>query len=82
MDPPHNIGETMVAINSDPLKCYECKGLLLPERAVRLENGGGVMRYLCQCCQSRSYAVTIGSVVRVYPSRAVEYDRSTAESTL
>ena len=65
-----------------PLKCYECKGVLLPERAVRLENGGDVLRYVCQDCHSRSYAVTIGSVVRVYPSRAIEYGSSTSELIL
>jgi hypothetical protein len=64
---------------SQPLKCSECKGVLLAERAVRLENGGDVLRYVCQDCHSRSYAVSIGSVVRVYPSRAIEYGSSTSE---
>ena len=58
--------------NSNPLECYECKGVLLPDQAMRLENGGCVLRYVCISCNSRSYAVIIGSAVRVYPSRAVE----------
>ena len=58
--------------NSNPLECYEFKGVLLPDRAMRLQNGGCVLRYVCMSCRSRSYAVSIESVVRVYPSRAVE----------
>jgi hypothetical protein len=58
--------------DNNPLECYECKGVLLPDRAMRLQNGGCVLRYICMGCHSRSYAVSIGSTVRVYPSRAVE----------
>ena len=57
---------------SNPLECYECKGVLLPDQAMRLQNGGCVLRYVCISCRSRSYAVCIGSAVRVYPARAVE----------
>jgi hypothetical protein len=58
--------------NNNPLECCECKGVLLPERAMRLENGGCVVRYACIGCHSRAYAVNIGSVVRVYPSRTLK----------
>ena len=68
----------MARETNDVLNCHECKGVLLPERAVRLENGGDVLRYVCQDCHSRSYAVTIGSEVRVYPSKAIEYVSSAA----
>lgn len=64
--------QCMETEDSNPLECYECKGVLLPDRAMRLQNGGCVLRYICMGCHSRSYAVSIGSAVRVYPSRAVE----------
>ena len=66
------LSQKMEPEKSNPLECYECKGVLLPDRAMRLQNGGCVLRYVCVSCRSRSYAVSIGSVVRVYPSRAVE----------
>ena len=71
--------QNMETGTSNPLECYECKGVLLPDRAMRLQNGGCVLRYVCISCRSRSYAVCIGSAVRVYPSRAVENVMDTPE---
>ena len=64
---------------SNPLECYECKGVLLPERAIRLQNDICVLRYICMGCGSRSYALNTGSLVRVYPSRNLESVEGTSE---
>ena len=50
----------------------ECTGVLLPERAIRLQNKICVLRYVCIGCDSRSYALKTGSRVRVYPSSNIE----------
>ena len=36
---------------SNPLECSECKGVLLPERAIRLQNEICVLRYVCMGLQ-------------------------------
>jgi Zn finger protein HypA/HybF involved in hydrogenase expression len=63
---------------SNPLECSECKGVLLPERAIRLQNEICVLRYVCMGCDSRSYALKTGSRVRVYPSGNIESVTGTA----
>lgn len=57
---------------SDPFACYECTGVLVPERAIRLENDICVLRYICIDCHSRSYGVKTGSRIRMYPSSDIE----------
>ena len=65
----------------NPLHCCECNGVLLPESAIRLENGICMLRYLCIGCSRRSYAVKTGPVIRVYPSSKIETVTSPSEQT-
>ena len=71
--------QDMETEQSNPLQCYACEGVLLPERAIRLLNGVCVLRYFCMGCGSRSYAVQMGSAVRVYPSTNLETVTGTSE---
>lgn len=56
----------METTQSDPLKCCECEGVLLPDRAIPLKETW-VLRYVCINCKGRSYAVKMGPSVRMYP---------------
>src|SRR5687768_10056293 len=56
----------METTQSDPLKCCECEGVLLPDRAIPLKETW-VLRYVCIDCKGRSYAVKMGPSVRMYP---------------
>ena len=58
--------QNMETTKSDPLKCCECEGVLLPDRAIPLKETW-VLRYVCIDCKGRSYAVKMGPAVRMYP---------------
>jgi hypothetical protein len=57
----------METTTSDQLQCCECEGVLLPDRPIPLKNESWVLRYVSIDCKSRSYAVPMGSAVRMYP---------------